>query len=351
MKLKQIFTLVFGIICIAGLTWYTIDIINSEKKSPRELIDFAVADTSAITMIRITDPNSVSIELKKRNKRWTDANGACITQGMVHNILDVSKNIAFKGYLPQNSHQTYKNLMSTSHTKVEYYVKNKWYKTWYIGPPSPDHYGQIMLLDSKEFGKSSEPVMMEIKGVHGIIAPNFFADYRQWMCTNIFAVPMEKLIEVNIINHDDSTSSFKIKKEGTSFNVSQFNQKLPYVDTANLYRYIHNYKKIHYDGANYELSEAQCDSLKKTQPFAELILKEGNNIKQKTTHLKMFRIKSEDTQRNEFGELVNMDMNKFWCELGDGSLVKCQYHVFNPLLFGYVYFPALDKTRKLRKNT
>ena len=82
-----------------------------------------------------------------------------------------------------------------------------------------------------------------------------------------------------------------------------------------------------------------------------MILKEGAETKQKTTHLKMFRIKSEDTQRNEFGELVNMDMNKFWCELGDGSLVKCQYHVFNPLLFGYVYFPALDKTRKLRKNT
>ena len=68
MKLKQVFKLVFGIICVAGLTWYTIDIINSEKKSPKELIDFAVADTSAITMIRITDPYSVSIELKKRNR-------------------------------------------------------------------------------------------------------------------------------------------------------------------------------------------------------------------------------------------------------------------------------------------
>ncbi len=351
MKLKQVFTLLFGIFSVAGLTWYTIFIINSENKSPEELIDFAVADTSAITLIRITDPNSVSIELKRKNKIWTDGNGACITQGMVHNILDVAKNIEFKGYLPKNSHQTYKNLMSTSHTKVEYYVKNKWYKTWYIGPPSQDHYGQIMLLDSKEFGKSADPVMMKIKGVNGIVEPNFFADYRQWICTNIFAVPMEKLLQVKIINYDDSTRSFEIKKNGNSFNVTQFNQKLTYVDTANLYRYIHNYKKIHYDGANYELTEAQCDSLKKTQPFAELILKEGTEIKHKTTRLKMFRILSEDTQRNEFGELVNMDMNKFWCQLDDGVLVKCQYHVFNPLLFGYVYFPALNETSELRKNT
>ncbi len=351
MKLKQVFILLFSLLSVVGLAWYTYYIINDQKNPAGELIDFAVADTSAITMIRITEPNSVSIELKRSNKVWTDANGTCITQGMVHNILDVAKNIEFKGYLPKKSHQTYKNLMSTSHTKVEYYVNNKWYKTWYIGPPSPDHYGQIMLLDSKEFGKSADPVMMEIKGVNGIIEPNFFADHRQWMCTNIFAVPMEKLLEVKIINHDDSTRSFKIKKNGSSFNVSQFNQKLAYVDTANMYRYIHNYKKIHYDGANYELTKAQCDSLKKTQPFAELILKEGNDIKQKTTRLKMFRIQSEDTQRNEFGELVNMDMNKFWCELADGSLVKCQYHVFNPLLFGYVYFPALVKTNNLRINT
>ena len=38
--------------------------------------------------------------------------------------------------------------------------------------------------------------------------------------------------------------------------------------------------------------------------------------------------------------------NNFWCILPNGQLVKCQYFVFNPLLLGHVYFPAMD----LKKN-
>lgn len=339
MKLKQVLILLFGLLSVVGLAWYTVYIINSQNKTPGGLIDFAVADTSSITKIRITDPYSRSIELKRINKTWTDGNGGCITQGMVHNILDVAKNIEFKGFLPDSSHQRFKDIMSTYHTKVEFFVKNKWYKTWYIGPSSQDHMGQIMLLHSEESGKSTEPVMMKVKGVYGIIEPNFFSDPRKWICTNIFAVPLEKIQEVTIINHEDSARSFNILKSKNTFSLKQMDQDVEIVNMANLYRYLHNYKKIHFDLPNYELSPEQCDSLKSTQPFCEMNLKEING---RSKHLKMYRIQSEEPQRNEFGELVNIDMNKFWCELPDGSLVKCQYHVFNPLLFGHIYFPNLQ---------
>ena len=69
-----------------------------------------------------------------------------------------------------------------------------------------------MLLDGKEAGKSASPVMMKIKGVHGIIEPNFFADSRQWICTNIFSVPMENIQAVDIINHEEEDRSFRIEK-------------------------------------------------------------------------------------------------------------------------------------------
>ena len=122
--------------------------------------------------------------------------------------------------------------------------------------------------------------------------------------------------------------------------MSQNGKELASADTANIYRYLQNYKKIHFDLANFVLSPKQCDSLKNTAPFCELILKERQG---KKSHLKFYRIMTEEQQRNEFGEVVNMDMNKFWCELSDGTLVKCQYHVFNPLIFGHIYFPALEE--------
>ena len=292
-----------------------------------------------MTKIIITDPFQKTFQIEKVKGVWQDKSGGCITQAYVHNILNVAKNIEFKGYLSKNSHENFTVKMSASHTKVEYYVQNKWYKTWYIGPSAPDHYGQIMLLDSKDDGKSSEPVMMKVKGLNGIIEPNFFADSRKWICTNIFSVPLESIASVVVNNHDDSTRSFEINYSNNAFEVSTNGIPLPSVDTANVYRYLHNYKKIHFDIANYILSETECDSLKATEPFAEITLDERSG---KQTHLRLYRIKADEPQRNEFGELVNMDMNKFWCALPSGEIVKCQYHVFNPLLFGHIYFSALE---------
>lgn len=343
MNLKKILTIVFGLICILALAYYTFNILNEDKKSSSELIDFSVKDTSMVTKIRITDAFQSSFEIQKKEGVWQDKNGGCITQEYAHNILSVAKNIEFKGYLSKNSHQNFKNKMASSHTKVEFYVNKEWLKTWYIGPSSPDHYGQIMLLDSKENGKSSEPVMMKVKGLNGIIEPNFFADSRKWICTNIFKVPLEKIASVSVINNENSTRSFKVKSELNGFEVMQNGVKLPYADTANIYRYLHNYKKIHFDIANYTLDEAACDSLRNSKPFTEIILKEKAGG---TTHLKLHRIQVEEDQINEFGELVNMDMNKFWCVLPSGEIVKCQYHVFNPLLYGHIYFSALvEKTQ------
>jgi hypothetical protein len=78
-------------------------------------------------------------------------------------------------------------------------------------------------------------------------------------------------------------------------------------------------------------------------PFATLTLKETSG---KTTKLRMFRIKSPEFQTNEFGDVVDTDMNKFWCELPNGQMVKCQYFVFNPLIMGHVYFPMDLSKRK-----
>ena len=339
MNIKKALTLIFGLLCVVGLAVYAYNIVSAERNSSTELIDFAIKDTAEVTKIIITDPFQKTFQIEKVKGVWQDKSGGCITQAYVHNILNVAKNIEFKGYLSKNSHENFTVKMSASHTKVEYYVQNKWYKTWYIGPSAPDHYGQIMLLDSKDDGKSSEPVMMKVKGLNGIIEPNFFADSRKWICTNIFSVPLESIASVVVNNHDDSTRSFEINYSNNAFEVSTNGIPLPSVDTANVYRYLHNYKKIHFDIANYILSETECDSLKATEPFAEITLDERSG---KQTHLRLYRIKADEPQRNEFGELVNMDMNKFWCALPSGEIVKCQYHVFNPLLFGHIYFSALE---------
>lgn len=343
--MKKIIILIVSLAILISLGWYVKSLMKSEGKSDKELIEFNVEDTSSVDKIIVTDAFSNKIEIIREGKVWTDADGGCITQENANFILEAFKNIEFKGYLPDNAHKQFTKLMSSQHTKVEIFQNGEWVKTWYIGPPSADHYGQIMLLDSEEYGKSDIPVMMKIKGTQGIIEPRFFADKRKWMCTNIFSVPLDRIASVEVKNLEEPDLSFKVTKQGTKMDVFQQDRKLKNVDTAMIFRYLQTYKKVHYDLANFELSDKQIDSMKHSKPFIVLTLKETTG---KTTKLRMFRIKTDDYQVNEFGDVVDVDMNKFWCELPNGEVVKCQYFVFNKLILGHIYFPLTLKEKEVK---
>ena len=341
-KMKKIIILVLGIFTLVVLGWYTKSLLRSDSTSDSQFIEFAIDDTASIDKIIITDPFSNRMELVKKGNSWTDGKGGYISQPNVHFILEAFSKISFKGYLPQKAQEKFTELMATSHTKVEIFQNGEWTKTWYIGPAAQDHLGQIMLLETLEQGKSAYPVMMSIKGMYGIIEPRFFADPRKWICTNIFSLDIAKIARVDVSYPKEPNRSFSISQRKMNFTVTQNGEKLSEVDTANIFRYLQGYRKVHFELANYELNKKQCDSLKKTTPFCELTVKETSG---KSTKLRMFRIASTSLQRNEFGETVDMDMNKFWCQLPNGDLVKCQYFTFNPLILGHVFFPAMEKKK------
>ena len=342
--MRKLIVLIAFLILVITLGFYAKSLVENQGKSDTELIEFAVKDTSSVDKIIISDAYSNTIELVRSEKKWTDASGECVTQENVHFILDALKNIEFKAYLAKEAQANFNKKLVTQHTKVEIFQNGEWVKTWYIGPPSQDHYGQIMLLDSKEAGKSDIPVMMSIRGVKGIIEPRFFADKRSWKCTNIFAVPLDKIAKVDVKIMTDPRLSFSVTKVGSILSVFQAGKKLENADNSMTYRYLQNYKKIHYDLANFELSKRQVDSVKHTKPFSTISLYETTG---KKTHLRLFTLKSNETSKNEYGEVLNIDLNKFWCELPNGELVKCQYFVFDPLLKGHLYFPFDLKGSKL----
>ncbi len=335
--MKKIIILLISLVVVGGLGYYAIKLLGNKGKSDTELIEFAIEDIESVDKIIITDKFSKTIELLKSDgNNWTDENGGCVVQENMKYILEAIKNIEFKGYVPENSLKRYTNMMSSQHIKVEIFQNGSWSKTWYIGPASKDHLGQIMLLDSDEHGKSDFPVVMKIKGHHGIIDARFFTDKRQWACTNIFALDPSKIAKVDVDFKEIPAKSFSVEKKGTKMNVYQQGDLLANVDTASIFRYLLGFKKVHFNSANYELDERQLDSLKKSKPFAVLSVTETNN---KTTRLKCYRsfykVQTEGGLKLE----EEMDLDRFWCELPDGTVVKCQYFVFNPLLMGQVFFP------------
>jgi hypothetical protein len=322
--MKKISILLSLVAALIVLGWFALDLTRKDGVSDSEFIEFAVKDTNSVSKIIISDAFSNTFTLVRNGEEWTDKNGGCIMQSSAHYILEALGNISLKGYLSDKSHKQFVKMMSASHTKVEIFQDGEWTKTWYIGPSAQDHNGQIMLLETADGGKSSNPVMMQIKGMMGIIEPRFFADPRKWACTNIFALEMEQIASIDIKYPKESYRNFNIAAKGNRFSLTQNGKKIPGVDTLNIYRYLQGYKKIHFELANYELTKKQCDSLKRSTPFCVLTVKEKQS---KATKLRMFKIATKEAQRNEFGEMENMDMNKFWCQLPNGELANISFSI------------------------
>lgn len=335
--MKKIIILIISLLVVAGLGWFAYDLMSNKGTSIKtELIDFAIKDVSKVDKFIISDDSGNSFEVIKKDGRWTDKNGTCIGQEKVEFILDAFKNIEFKGYLNDNDIEHQITRMSAKHIKVEIFEEGSWSKSWYIGSATPDHYGQIMLVDSKEFGKSDIPVIMQIKGIKGIIEPRFYVDPRKWQCTNIFKLEPSEIKTIDVKYIQEPSRSFTVENFGNAFRVSQGNRLLPVMDTSRIFLYINNYKMIHYNIANYVLNDKQVDSLKKSTPFCVLTVEER---KGKTTKLRLFRNADGSASSNEFGQPVNYNGETLWCVLPSGEPVKCQYFVFNPLLLGHIYFP------------
>lgn len=337
--MKRLIFLVIALILIAVLGYVAYDLSTSSGKSDPKVasLDFEIKDTAAINRIIITEPNGLEMELIRSGNKWTDKSGGCIQQVPVANMLEAAFNVRFKGYVPDNSVKTVLSRLTTLSTKVQFFKNGEWTKTWYIGSSTQDHYGTYMLLESEENGKSDLPIIAEIKGMQGMIGPRFFADKGRWMCTEIFAYQTHEIASIDVRYTTETKDNFTVKRQGKNFNVTTNGKAFPSIDTSMVYRYLQNYKMIHFESPNYDLSEKQVDSVKRSKPFCVLTVKSAKGA---NSVLKLYRKKSAlgDTRVDDFGKEVDYDINHFWCVLPNNELVQCQYFVFNPLIMGNVYF-------------
>ena len=331
---KKTTSLVIIIVIVGLLGFFATNLVRVRGKSDTELLDFEVKDTSSVDKIIISDSYKNKIELVKNNDSWIKSNGECITQAPVHTILETFKNIQFKGYVPENARKNITGKLMSNHTKVEIYQNGKWFKTWYVGFSTQDHYGTYMQLETPN-EKSDLPVIMKVKGLEGIIEPRFFADPRRWICTELFSLERNVIANVDVKLIENPKRSFSVKKNGSNYLVKVGGRILKKFDTTMAITYLNNFKKIHFESVNYTLKQKQVDSIKRSKPFCIFNLKQ---ISGKSTMLKMYRIPFEKKTEDIFGDTVSYNQDRFWCMIPSGQLVKCQYFVFNPLLMGHLYF-------------
>lgn len=327
--MKKIIILILGLVALVVLTYFAIDLNKKSKVSDNlSLIDFSVSDTAAVDKIVIYDSYSDESFTVKRNdkNRWVDKEGNCIKQEMVETMLETFLKITLKGYVGKGAMENMKKVMMANHKKVEIYKNGKWYKTWYVGHATADHYGTHMLLETPT-RKSDNPVIMGMKGFYGILEPRFSSDPKMYECSELFSYDREQIKKVKVVNNAYPNESFEIVQDKSGVTATSNGQKIENLNKDNLLFYLNGFKNIHFNRPNYVLSTAQIDSMKSKTADFKL------SIEAKESVFNMDFYRRTDPEESTPDSLV-WDPDYLWATKPDGEVVRVQYFTFGPLLFG-----------------
>jgi hypothetical protein len=342
--MKKVIVLIVGLVIVGGLAYFAIDLKKSEKQTgDLSLIDFAIQDTSTVDKIVIYD-SFIDYEytlVRQKDGEWTDEDGECVKPEMINTMLETFLKVTLTGYVAQSAMENMKKLMMAKYKKVDIYQNGKWKKTWYVGHSTSDHYGTHMLLETPE-KKSDNPVIMGMKGFYGILEPRFKADPREYRCTHLFSYDREKINAIKVVNNVHPLESFEVFQSSDGFSASSNGQEIQNLSKNDLLFYLNGFKNVHFNQPNFTLSKDEIDSIKRSTPDYSLLI----DAEPDGYDIHFYRRPDPEVTRTD---TLIYDKDYVWALKPSGEIVRMQFFVIGPLIFGKDIFVTNYSNSALRE--
>jgi len=255
----------------------------------------------------------------------------------VNLMLKTFNRIRIRGNVSDSSRDNMLKLLASSSKRVEIFTGgNEPAKIWYVGIPTPDHTGTVMLLEIPGIGRSEEPYIVHMEGFTGFLSTRFFTNEMEWRYTGIFEYPHLEVSKVRMINHMIPADSWEVRFGGGnnlelwSCDVAGASERKSLrFDTTAVKEQLLLFKKVHVESFNTQLTESQTDSLGKAQAAYTL---EVTDSKGKTTTIDLHLKPSKKAIEDDYGNIIPFDLDYFWAKTQDGEIAMAQSYNFSPLL-------------------
>ncbi len=337
MKKNIILLLVLAVLAIAaGVVYFQ---SHTSTISDEPLTDFAIEDTAKVNKVVITDHlGKVAVVERVPGERLWRLNGKLhAREDAVNLMLKTFNRIRIRGNVSDSSRANMLKLLASSSKRVEIFTGgNEPAKIWYVGIPTPDHTGTIMLLEIPGIGRSEEPYIVHMEGFTGFLSTRFFTNEMEWRYTGIFEYPHLEVSKVRMINHMIPADSWEVRFSGGN-NIELWScdvagaseRKALRFDTTAVKEQLLLFKKVHVESFNTQLTESQTDSLGQAQAAYTL---EVTDSKGKTTTIDLHLKPSKKAIEDDYGNIIPFDLDYFWAKTQDGEIAMAQSYNFSPLL-------------------
>ncbi len=333
-------TLALIVVLLLGGTAILLMRKSGTSSVPKDLRDFAVADTASITRIFLADRAGHQVTLQKEkpgewkvNGKWKARNDG------IFNLLFVIKNLSVKSMVGVKAETNVIKNLVTGAIKIEIYKGDKLIKLYYVGGETPDDVGTYMLLSDPETNQNSaRPFVMCIEGQNRYLTPVYNTNPNEWRDRTAFSFYPPDIKSVKMEFVAAKGNSFEVIQ--TSFNKFKVlslpgKSNYPDFDTMAVRQYL-----TYFAGQSFEtflngMEKTRRDSILGSSPLYILTVKDKNDW---TTEIKLFGMEPHREEVDAKGKPEKFDLDRMYALINKNELVVAQYYVFGKLIPDIEYF-------------
>ncbi len=321
---------------------------NTSGTMKKELFDFQVEDTIAITKIYMINSNGKELTLTKTGQGNWNVNGKFKARNdAINNLLVCIKDMQVRQPVAKSAIESVSKQLATTATKVEIYKQEKLEKVYYVGGDTQDGLGTFMLLSDCQTGENSiTPFIMFIPGFNGFLSIRYFMDEELWRERSVFAFLPDNISSISVKYTHFPDTSFTINLENSN-SISVLNNKgktIENLDTLKTKRYITYYSNIQYESLANNIRPTLRDSIIALGPVHVIELKDKTG---KTHILKTYSKPALEYKVDPVtGKPDAEDYERMYAEINDGKdLALIQYFVFGKLFVSSSWFIKSNHTK------
>jgi hypothetical protein len=322
---------------------------NSTNTFRRSMSDFAVADSSTVTKIFMSDKNNNSVKLTRTGAgNWVLNDTYPALKFNIDLMLKTMTDIQVKAPVAIAAYNTIVKHLAVNGVKVEVYqmvyrldfMGLKWFphekltKVYYIGGATPDNQASYALMENSE-----EPYVIYLPGLRGFVTPRFSTIEKYWRDLTVFRSNIEEIRKVKFDVPDIPEYSFEVTLDRgrlKSFISLADNKPMPDLDTLKVLNFLSGFRIVNFEAFLNDMDKHTRDSVLSSHPFIIITLTDTLN---KTTVVKTYHKPNLFGQKDYQGRVLPYDPDRLYAMVNDGKdFVLIQYFAFNKILRPKPYF-------------
>lgn len=329
-----------AVLLLAAITFYLV--MHSGKGTvDRELRNFSYADTASVDKIFLADKTGKQVTLTRgENHIWLINDTFMARPDAIDNLLKVLHSISVREPVGTKARENIIKNLSTGSVKCEVYSNGEMVRLFYVGGETPDMLGTYMLLaDPETQENSSEPFVMEMKGMNGYLTPYFSPDVREWREKSAFRYFVPDVRSVKVEHLGEPQNSFIVTQSAQmQYGLQSISGQPLAFDTVQARQFLSYFIRLNF--SEFANDYAKKDSVLATPPAHTITVQDATG---KKNVVKFYMKPGEGVlaQDSLNPNAPHYDVDNMFATVNDGKdFVVVQYYVFGKLLQTPEYFQA-----------